>query len=246
MSKSAGICYNKAMGSAVEHARQTKLRFLASAGIMGLAVLGAFSACGAQAAGPAAGGALPASEGAMPALAIKASDTEVEASKVFIDGMAQRAINFLADQSLAHEKKSEKFRALLSDNFDLKTIGRFALGRYWKVASPAQQQEYLSLFEKMVVDVYSNRFKDYQGQDLVVDSAKPEGDKDVLVTSFIVPDSGPKVQVDWRVRSKDGSHKIVDIIVEGVSMAVTQRSEFASIIQSGGGDIAVLIDHLRK
>lgn len=171
---------------------------------------------------------------------------DLQGSKAFISGMAQRAINFLADQSLAQDKKSQEFKKLLADSFDLQTIGRFALGRYWKVATPAQQQQYQGLFEKMVVKVYSERFKDYKGQDLVVDSAQPQGDKDVLVTSFIVPDSGEKVQVDWRVRNKDGRYRIVDIVVEGVSMAVTQRSEFASIIQSGGGNVAVLIDHLKK
>lgn len=179
-------------------------------------------------------------------ITVAATDGEVDAARSFIDGMAQRAINFLADQSMSQDQKSKQFQKLLADSFDLKTIGRFALGRYWRVASPAQQTEYLKLFEKMVVDVYSNRFKDYQGQDLVVDSAKPEGDKDVMVTSYIVPDSGSKVRVDWRVRDKDGRQKIVDIIVEGVSMAVTQRSEFSSVIQAGGGDVAVLLDHLRK
>ncbi|MCD8493970.1 MAG: ABC transporter substrate-binding protein [Alphaproteobacteria bacterium] len=184
---------------------------------------------------------------AIPAL-MKANNgaQDLEGSKTFVNGMAKRAINFLADQSLPQEKKSQEFKKLLSDSFDLQTIGRFALGRYWKAATPAQQKEYQGLFEKMVVQVYSDRFKDYKGQNLVVDSAKPEGAKDVLVTSFIVPDSGEKVQVDWRVRNKDGRYKIVDIVVEGVSMAVTQRSEFASIIQSGGGNISVLIDHLKK
>lgn len=184
---------------------------------------------------------------ANPAMVMASQDADVvAAAKSFIEGMAQRAIDFLADQSLGQADKSSKFKVLLSDSFDLKTIGRFALGRYWKVATPAEQSEYLRLFENMVVDVYSNRFKDYQGQDLVVDSAKPEGDRDVLVTTYIVPPTGPKVQVDWRVRGKDGRYRIVDIIVEGVSMAVTQRSEFASVIQSGGGNVSVLIDHLRK
>lgn len=188
-----------------------------------------------------------ASTPANPAIVLASQNADVvTAAQSFIQGMAQRAIDFLANQSLGHAEKSAKFKALLSDSFDLKTIGRFALGKYWKVATPAEQSEYLKLFETMVVDVYSNRFKDYQGQDLVVDGAKPEGDRDVLVTSFIVPPDGPKVQVDWRVRGKDGRYRIVDIIVEGVSMAVTQRSEFASVIQSGGGNVSVLLEHLRK
>ncbi|HRQ60891.1 MAG TPA: ABC transporter substrate-binding protein [Alphaproteobacteria bacterium] len=205
-----------------------------------LLALVAFTAPTAQAAGPMAEAAP-----AYAPLTVQVSQ-DVAGAQSFIDGMAQKAINFLADQSMPQAQKTQKFKELLSSSFDLKTIGRFALGRYWKTATPAQQAEYQGLFDKMVVKVYSQRFKDYQGQQLVVDSAKAEGDKDVLVTSFIIPSSGPKVQVDWRVRNKDGRHKIVDIIVEGVSMAVTQRSEFASVIQAGGGNVSALIDHLKK
>lgn len=171
---------------------------------------------------------------------------DTQGAQTFISGMAQQAIDFLADQSISREQKAQEFKKLLSSSFDMKTIGRFALGRYWKAATPAQQSEYQALFEKMVVQVYSERFKDYEGQKLTVESSAPEGEKDVLVTSYIVPESGPKVRVDWRVRNKDGRHRIVDIIVEGVSMAVTQRSEFASVIQAGGGNVSALLDHLRK
>lgn len=214
-----------------------KAPVLTCASVLALAVFTPFPA---YSAGPMADAA-PAEN----PLAVEVSQ-DVAGAQSFVDGMAQKAINFLADQSLPHAQKTQKFKELLSNSFDLKTIGRFALGKYWKAATPAQQSEYQGLFEKMVVKVYSQRFKDYQGQQLVVDSAKAEGDKDVLVTSFIVPPSGPKVQVDWRVRSKDGRHRIVDIVVEGVSMALTQRSEFASVIQAGGGNVSALLDHLRK
>ena len=72
------------------------------------------------------------------------------------------------------------------------------------------------------------------------------GKNDVLVTSYIVPDAGSKVQVDWRVRNKNGSYQIIDVIIEGVSMTMTQRSDFSSVIQRGGGDFEVLLAHLRK
>jgi phospholipid transport system substrate-binding protein len=127
------------------------------------------------------------------------------------------------------------------------TIGRFALGRYWNTASPAQQKEYSALFKKMVVEVYTQRFGDYKGQKFEVKSARPVGNGDALVTSFIIPtDGGDNIQVDWRVRNKNGAMKIVDVLVSGVSMSVTQRSDFSSVIQQGGGKIDVLIDYLRK
>ena len=167
-------------------------------------------------------------------------------AKALIDKMGQDAISFLKDDSLSDSQKQAKFRTLLNRNFDMKTIGQFALGKNWRSASAAQQKEYLSLFENMIVRVYSSRFDGYEGQGFDVASFRDTGKKDVLVTSYIVPPSGSKVQVDWRVRNKNGSMKVIDVIIEGVSMSLTQRSDFSSVIQRGGGNIDVLINHLKK
>jgi len=116
--------------------------------------------------------------------------------------------------------------------------------RYWRTATAGEKKEYQALFEKMVVEVYSRRFGEYEGQVLEVRSSRKDSERDVTVQSFIVPDSGPEIQVDWRVRKKDGRYRVIDVVVEGVSMALTQRSEFASVIQRGGGQVSVLLEHL--
>lgn len=175
-----------------------------------------------------------------------ASANDGDKAKSFIDKMGKDAISFLEDESLTSAQKQAKFRVLLQKNFDMGTIGRFALGKNWRIATPAQQNEYLKLFENMIVRVYSSRFNDYNGQNFNVVSARDTGKQDFLVTSYIVPPSGSKVQVDWRVRDKNGSMKVIDVIIEGVSMSLTQRSDFSSVIQRGGGNIQVLIDHLKK
>lgn len=165
----------------------------------------------------------------------------------FIDNMGKQAIEFLGNDSLSQSQKEAKFKSLLRTSFDMKTIGRFAIGRYWRTASTAQQKEYSQLFEEMVVRVYSARFNEYSGQTLEITSSRQDGEKDTLVTSYIVPpDGGQKVKVDWRVRKNGSNYKIVDVIIEGVSMALTQRSDFSSVIQRGGGDIQALLEHLRK
>lgn len=166
-------------------------------------------------------------------------------AQAFIDSIGSRAIGFLGDEAKSMEQKKESFRALLRDSYDMKTIGRFALGRYWRVATPEQRKEYDQLFERMIINVYSQRFTDYQGQKFETRSFRMDGENDAIVTSFIVPDDGPEVQVDWRVRYKDKRYMVVDVIVEGVSMSVTQRSDFSSVIQRGGGDVQVLLTHLR-
>lgn len=168
-----------------------------------------------------------------------------EEAMAFIDNMAKRGIGFLANPDLTLEQRKAEFKALLQSSFDIKTIGRFSMGRYWSSMSDAQRSEFQKLFETMIIESYSRRFNDYEGQDFDVTSAGPQGRADTLVRSHILDPNGQKISVDWRVREKNGGHKIIDIIVEGVSMATTQRSEFASIIQRGGGDVQVLIDHLK-
>jgi phospholipid transport system substrate-binding protein len=182
------------------------------------------------------------------AIAVNApvQDKATEGAQNFISSMGDRGINFLGNQSMSIESKKAEFRSLLNESFDMNTIGRFALGTYWKSATPAQQQEYLKLFNTMIVKVYSKRFSDYKGQKFVVKSSRKENDKDYIVTSFIVPGDGPQVRVDWRVRNKGGSYRVVDIIVEGVSMSQTQRADFASVINRGGGKVDVLLNHLRQ
>ncbi|MGE4313604.1 MAG: phospholipid-binding protein MlaC [Pseudobdellovibrionaceae bacterium] len=170
------------------------------------------------------------------------------AAEDFVRRMAEDGTGFLADKSLSASQKSEKFSTLLNRNFDLDVIGKFSLGRYWKQMNPAQQKEYLKLFKKMVIGVYTRRFDDYQGQEVeVVGSTEIPGTKDTMVKSKIIqPDGTTPVEVDWRVSTKSGSPRIIDVLVAGVSMSVTQRSDFASVIQRGGGDVEVLLDHLRK
>jgi phospholipid transport system substrate-binding protein len=167
-----------------------------------------------------------------------------EAQTQFVKKMTDNAIAFLANPDLTTEDRKNEFRKLLRGHFDLPTIGRFVLGKYWKDASPAQQQEYQKLFAERVVNIYANRFKEYDGHKVEIRETRPEG-KDFLVTTFIVSDSNPPVQVDWRVRTKSGVYKIVDVVVEGVSMSVTQRSDYASVIQSGGGSVEFLLEQLR-
>lgn len=165
----------------------------------------------------------------------------------FIQKLGDDAIAVLADKALTPEAREEKFRNLMRSNFDLKTIGRFVLGRNWNAATAEQRDEYVNLFEALVVKTYSNRFTLYTGEGFEVLSSTPEGKRDYIVNSQITrPDGGPPVAVAWRVREKDGSFGIIDVMVEGVSMSVTQRQEYAAVIQRNGGDLEALLALMRK
>lgn len=166
--------------------------------------------------------------------------------KEFVVRMGDEAINFLGDPALDLKDKKEKFRTLLNSRFDMKTIGRFVMGPNWKKLDQTQQTEYQALFEELIVSIYSERFSDYQGQKFEVDEARASGDSDYIVMSYIVPETGKRVPVSWHLRDKNGTFKVVDVSIEGVSMAMTKKSEFASIIQQGGGDVGLILEHLRS
>lgn len=181
-------------------------------------------------------------------LLVSGAQSSLNPSEQMIQSMGDEAEGLLANGSMTDTQRRAALRNLLVNHFDLQTIGRFVLGRYWRQFTEAQRREYFSLFEDMIVSVYSERFDEYSGQDLVVKGSRAGGEKDMIVNSVIKANgSGQDIQVDWRVRRKsDGAYKIIDVVVEGVSMSVTQRSDFSSVIQRGGGNPEVLLQHLRK
>jgi phospholipid transport system substrate-binding protein len=190
-------------------------------------------------------------------LAVAASDQaetiakgggQTAGARSFVDAMAKKTVAFLADKALSEKQKKSQFRTLLFADFDMDTIGRFVLGTYWRTSTPAQRDEYLRLFREMIAAVWAERFESYEGQKFELRGARAAEDsaKDTIVSSVIIPQGNPDVRVEWRVRFKDGQYKIVDVVVEGVSLSVTQRSDFASVIQRGGGDVQVLLASLRE
>lgn len=169
---------------------------------------------------------------------------DVANAKARIDGLAKKAIATISDASQTDAQKEAQFSSLLRANFDTNAIGKFALGRYYKQATPAQRSEYNALFQKMIVKVYSQRFKEYSGQTVAVTGGrKDERSGDILVNTAInQPGGGSPVPVDWRMRGG----KIIDVFVAGVSMSQTQRDDFAGVIQQGRGNIDALLEYLRQ
>lgn len=164
----------------------------------------------------------------------------------FVASMAKRALDFLGNAQQTQAQKTESFRRLLEDNYDMEAIGRFTLGRYWKTATPAQQAEFQKLFRNYVVTMYAQRFSEYKGQKFDVTGSRADGN-DVIVSSKVLPaDGGQEVQVDWRVRPAGGHYRVVDVIVAGVSQSVTQRQDFNSVIQQGGGNVDALLNSLKN
>ena len=164
----------------------------------------------------------------------------------FIQDLGDQAIKIIADKQQASDQRNSKFTELLSTYFDLKTIGRFVIGRSWNAATPAQQAEYMDLFKALVIKNYGSRMTLYTGEGFEVIGIRPESEMDATVTSHIThPDGSQPTSIDWRVRQKDGKMGVIDVIVEGVSLSVTQRQEYAAVIQNNGGQIDGLLKAMR-
>lgn len=164
----------------------------------------------------------------------------------FVKNMGDKAFASLSEAGLTDEERVKRFRTLLNEAFDLPRIARFTLGRYWRTASDAEKSEFVELFEKFVIQAYSARFQDLSGKKLNVINAREVSASQALVISEIAIPGKPSVKINWRVRSKDETHKIVDVMVEGISMSVTQRDEFAAVIRQTGGRVGGLIKALRR
>ena len=166
----------------------------------------------------------------------------------FVKELGDRAIRVLTVKDISEQQREDRFRELLREGFDVRRIGRFVLGRYARGVDPAVMDEYQRLFEDLIVATYAARFAEYSGQNFIVKRVvKSKGGRDAIVLSEIRPsDGGPPIRIDWQVHDKNGVLKIVDVRVEGVSMSVTQREEFATVIRQNGGKLSALIDALRK
>jgi phospholipid transport system substrate-binding protein len=166
----------------------------------------------------------------------------------FVKSLGDKAIQTLTVKDISEAEREKRFRDLLREGFDVKRIGQFVLGRYARSMNPDMVQEYDALFEDLIVATYAARFAEYSGQTFEIRRvAQQEGQRDSIVMSEIKPvDGGPPIRVDWQVRGEDASRKIVDVRVEGVSMSLTQREEFTAVIQKNGGEVASLLDALRK
>ena len=162
-------------------------------------------------------------------------------------------INNLGREALAvlgkgtnESQRVARFRELLRADFDVPGIARFVLGRYWNTATEDQRAEFVKLFENYVALAYATRLAEYAGEQFKVTGSRPDGDGAIVSSQILRPAGSAPIKVDWRLTGRNGNYKLSDVSVDGISMAVTQRSEFASVIQHNGGQLQGLIAMLRE
>ncbi len=176
----------------------------------------------------------------------QASEAEQEAARQFIADLSDQAFDALRDESMTETQQRQRFRELLSEGVAIDYVGQILLGRFRREASEQQLQTYSEIFPDYIIRIYSSRIVEIGDERLEILGTVPQGRRDVLVrTQLIRTDGGPPIAADWRVRDRgpEQGFKIIDLRVEGISMAETKREEFASLISNNG--FAGFLDILR-
>jgi len=168
--------------------------------------------------------------------------------KLFVEELVDDAIKTLSNKSISKADKNKKIEEIALANVDIDALGMYTLGDVRKTLDENNLKKYKTLFEKYFLKSLTSRLTDYSSQKFEVLSADQKSDSYNIVSSRIVESaSQPEIKIDWRIYTKDPSKPLIrDLIVEGLSLAKTQKEEFASILNSNNNDINILFSKLEE
>ena len=161
----------------------------------------------------------------------------------FMDALSKEIIEKGVLANKPNEEKEVFFREKFTTNLDLKNISQMVLGVYWKKATDEEKKDFMDAFTNLNTKTWTDRFGLYQGQDIVFQGTRNAPQKNQIYVDSKINDN-PPIEVIWRLRQKDGSYKIVDIVVEDVSMVMSYRNEYTAFLQQHQGSVQALIDEL--
>jgi phospholipid transport system substrate-binding protein len=170
-----------------------------------------------------------------------------ETPSAFMDEIGQQVVQIFRTPNLSDQQRLSRLVQILDDSVDFETVSRLVIGRYWRQASPQQQEEYTELFREFTITTIASQLRNYGGETYEITGQRQVDDTDFMVSSKIVRTKGQQpANVDWRVREKNGRYAIIDVVGEGVSAVVTWRQEYSDILEQQGFDglIARLKDQI--
>jgi len=175
--------------------------------------------------------------------------------RAFADAAADRAESFVratGDQLVSivngpgtMPEKRQKLQRVIDNTVDVDGVARFSLGRYWRTASPEQQKQFTALFHDVLLNNISGKLGDYQGVRFTVNRTTAREETQVINTTVERPNNQPTA-VDWIISQASGSPKIVDVVAEGTSLRLTQRSDYAAYLARNNNNVQALIDAMRQ
>lgn len=173
------------------------------------------------------------------------AEMDISRASGFIESTGQELVGALNSGASVGDRR-QRVAAILRRAVDVEGVGRFILGRWWRTASPAEQQEYMKLFEETLIRNLSARFGEYEGVRFSLGRSQQRTEDDALVNTIIERPNTAPFSLDWRVGEVGGQPRVVDVIAEGTSLRLTQRSEYSAVISRNGGQMSALLDAMRR
>ncbi|MFQ3623187.1 MAG: ABC transporter substrate-binding protein [Acetobacteraceae bacterium] len=173
------------------------------------------------------------------------SEAAAARASAFIEARGQELVAVL-DSDLAVDAKRERVAAILREAVDVRGVAQFVLGRHWRTATEPEREEYLSLFEATLIANLSARFGELRGVTFSIGRVLPRGEEGVMVSTTVARPGQQPVALDWLVGEPAGRPRIIDLVAEGTSLRITQRSEYGAIVQRSGGRLQPLLDAMRR
>ncbi len=173
------------------------------------------------------------------------SEDNISKSKIFIEKLGQEVMGKVSNPSITDSQRHTNFKNIYLSAFDNYYISRFVLGRHWKTIDKNIQKRFVKSFNNYVVATYAPKFKGWQGQVKAIDSVLENNYYNVITN--IINKDGPILKLQWKMYlNKNQKFKILDVNIDGVSMLVTQRAEFSSVIKNNPKGVTGLIDAMEK
>ncbi len=173
-----------------------------------------------------------------------AQDADPAADTAFIQSLGQRMVAVVNGPGDNTEKKAQ-LQPMLRQDVDIDYIARACLGRFWRTATPDQQQRYLALFRQVLTNAIDDKLGEYRGVGITVGRATVQDGKSYVSTVITRPGQ-PTANVQWVVSHAGGGPKIDDVVIEGISLSVTQRSDYASYLAHNGNNVDALLNALQS
>lgn len=175
------------------------------------------------------------------------AEVNAEGAENFVKNTTQEGIVEIINSNAAQAERDARFEKLFNSALDVKFIGQFVLGRNWRTASAEQREKFIDVYRKLNVKTWSKRFDEFKGKEFIFKGTSPSSSENQIFVNSVVPmDNAQPASVVWRVKEKDGKFKIVDIIIENVSLAITARNEYSAFIKKSPDGLNGLIADLEK
>jgi len=172
---------------------------------------------------------------------------DAEKAEAFVKQVTENGVEDIINAQISQKEKDARFEKLFNSALDLNYIGKFVLGRYWKTASEQQKNEFISAYRAMNIKTWSRRFDEFKGKRFDFRGTSPSNTSNQVFVNTTVPmDQGEPAKVVWRVKQTGDKFKVVDIIIENVSLAITARNEYTAYIKNNPGGIDALIKDLKN